>query len=59
MTDRLYAICSSLEWRLGCYMSEWKAARMGKAGHELNRGHYLSVLKLLTEDITMLSEING
>ena len=63
MTDRLYVICSSLEWKLGCHMSEWKAARelayrMGKAGDELNRAHFVSVLKLLNDYITTLSEMN-
>jgi len=63
MTDRLYVICSSLEWKLGCHMSEWKAARelcyrMGKSGDELNQAHFVSVLKLLNEHITVLSEMN-
>jgi len=63
MTDHLYVICSSLEWKLGCHMSEWKAARelayrRGKAGDELNRAQFVSVLKLLNDHITTLSEMN-
>lgn len=56
MTDHLYVLCSSLEWKLSCHMAEWKAARklayrMGKAGDDLNRAHWDGVLKLLREHL--------
>ena len=59
MTDRLYSLCSSLEWKLGCHLSEWQAARelayrMGKHGDELNQAHADGVLKLLREHLAEL-----
>jgi hypothetical protein len=61
MTDRFYVTCSSLEWKLGCHLSEWKAARelayrMGKAGDDLNQAHLDGVVKLLREH---LAELEG
>lgn len=62
MTDRLYSFCSSLEWKLGIHLSEWKAARelayhMGRAGDELNRAHFDGVLNLLREHIAIADEL--
>jgi hypothetical protein len=59
MTDRFYVTCSSLEWKLGCHLSEWKAARelayrMGKAGDDLNQAHLDGVVKLLREHLAVL-----
>jgi hypothetical protein len=59
MTDRFFVMCSSLEWKLNCHMSEWSAARglayrMGKAGDELNQAHLNGVLRLLREHLTEL-----
>ena len=51
-SDYLYARFASLEWKLGCHMAEWRAARaysMGKAGDELNRTHCDGVVRLLRE----------
>lgn len=53
-SDCLYVRFASLEWKLGCHMAEWKAARelayrMGKAGDELNRAHCDGVVRLLRE----------
>ena len=64
MTDRLYNLCSSLEWKLGCHLSEWKAARelayrMSQAGDELNQAHCDGVLKLLREHLAELEEASG
>lgn len=61
MTDRLYVMCSSLEWKLNCHMSEWNSARtlayrLGKAGDELNQAHLNGVLRLLREH---LAELEG
>ena len=52
--DHIYVHFASLEWKLGCHMAEWKAARelayrMGKAGDELNQGHCDGVVRLLRE----------
>lgn len=64
MSDHLYVLCSSLEWKLGCHMSEWLAARqlvdrMEKAGaglvdDEVNRAHLDGVLRLLREHLAEL-----
>ena len=59
MSDRLYVICSSLEWKIGCHLSEWNSARklayrMGKAGDQLNRAHFDGVLRLLREHLAEL-----
>lgn len=59
LTDHLYVMCSSLEWKLGCHMSEWQAARelayrMGKAGDDLNQAHLDGVLRLLREHLAEL-----
>lgn len=64
MTDRLYVLCSSLEWKLGCHLSEWKAARelayrMSQAGDELNQAHCDGVLKLLREHLAELEKASG
>lgn len=55
-TDHLYVRFASLEWKLGCHMAEWKAARelayrMGKAGDELNQAHCDGVVRLLREHL--------
>ncbi len=55
-SDHLYVRFASLEWKLGCHMSEWKAARelayrMGKAGDELNQAHCDGVVRLLQEHL--------
>ena len=54
MADRLYVHFASLEWKLGCHMAEWKAARelayrMGKSGDELHQAHCDGVVRLLRE----------
>lgn len=59
-SDHLYVRFASLEWKLGCHMSEWKAARelayrMGKAGDELNQAHCDGVVRLLQEHL----EVHG
>lgn len=64
MTDRLYSLCSSLEWKLGIHLAEWQAARelayrMGKAGDELNQAHFDGVRKLLREHIVLLDEMEA
>ena len=64
MTDRLYVICSSLEWKLGCHMAEWKSARelayrLGKKeGNVLNKAHFDGVLRLLREHMIELDGAN-
>jgi hypothetical protein len=55
-SDHLYARFASLEWKLGCHMAEWKAARelayrTGKTGDELNRTHCDGVVRLLREHL--------
>lgn len=55
-SDHLYVRFASLEWKLGCHMAEWKAARelayrMGKAGDELNQSHCDGVVQLLREHL--------
>jgi hypothetical protein len=50
---------ASLEWKLGCHMAEWKAARelayrMGKAGDELNQAHCDGVVRLLREHLEVM-----
>jgi hypothetical protein len=62
MSDRLYCLCSSLEWKLGCHLAEWQAARelayrMGKAGDELNQAHFDGVVKLLREHLEIIAEL--
>lgn len=59
MSDHLYVLCSSLEWKLGCHMSEWLACRkqmylMNKTGDDLNRAHLDGVLRLLREHLAEL-----
>lgn len=59
MSDHLYVLCSSLEWKLGCHMSTWLACRkeaylMNKAGDDLNRAHLDGVLRLLREHLAEL-----
>ena len=59
LTDHLYVMSSSLEWKLGCHMSEWQAPRelayrMGKAGDDLNQAHLDGVLRLLREHLAEL-----
>ena len=58
-SDHLYVRFASLEWKLGCHMAEWKAARalayrMGKAGDELNQAHCDGVMRLLREHLDLL-----
>lgn len=58
-SDHLYVRFASLEWKLGCHMAEWKAARalayrMGKAGDELNQAHCDGVVRLLREHLDLL-----
>ena len=60
-SDHLYVRFASLEWKLGCHMSEWKAARelayrMGKAGDELNQAHCDGVVRLLQEHLEVHGE---
>ena len=43
-SDHLYVRFASLEWKLGCHMAEWKAAR-----DELNQAHCDGVVRLLRE----------
>ena len=55
-SDHLYVRFASLEWKLGCHMAEWKAARalayrIGKAGDELNQAHCDGVVRLLREHL--------
>lgn len=55
-SDQLYVLFASLEWKFGCHMSEWKAARelayrCGKAGDELNQAHCDAVVRLLREHL--------
>ncbi|MEB3275381.1 MAG: hypothetical protein VKM92_00285 [Cyanobacteriota bacterium] len=64
MPDLYYCLCSSLEWKLGCHLSEWKAARelayrMGKAGDELNQAHLDGVRKLLREHLVLIDELEA
>ena len=59
MADRLYVHFASLEWKLGCHMAEWKAARelayrMGKSGDELHQAHCDGVVRLLREHLEAL-----
>lgn len=54
--DQLYVLFASLEWKFGCHMSEWKAARelayrRGKAGDELSKAHCDAVARLLREHL--------
>ena len=58
-SDHLYVRFASLEWKLGCHMAEWKAARalayrIGKAGDELNQAHCDGVVRLLREHLDLL-----
>ena len=58
-SDHLYVRFASLEWKLGCHMAEWKAARelayrMGKAGDELNQAHCDGVVRLLREHLEVM-----
>ena len=55
-SDQLYVLFASLEWKLGCHMAEWKAARElayrhGKAGDDLNQAHCDGVVRLLREHL--------
>lgn len=45
-SDHLYVHFASLEWKLGCHMAEWKAAR-----DELNQAHCDGVVQLLREHL--------
>ena len=58
-----YCLVTSLEWKLGIHLSEWKAARelayrMGKHGNELNQAHFDGVLKLLREHLSAMEELD-
>ena len=54
MTDH-YPLCSTLEWKLGIHLSEWRDARelsyrrTGKLHQELETAHCAGVVKLLRE----------
>lgn len=54
-SDQLYVLFASLEWKLGCHLSEWKAARelayRRKAGDELSKAHCDGVVRLLREHL--------
>lgn len=55
-SDQLYVLFASLEWKLGCHMAEWKAARElayrhGKAGDDLNQAHCDGVVRLLRDHL--------
>ena len=55
-SDHLYVQFASLEWKLGCHMSEWKAARelacrLGYSVDELNQAHCDDVVRLLCEHL--------
>ena len=50
-SDHLYVHFASLEWKLGCHMAEWKAAR-----DELNQAHCDGVVRLLREYLEAYGE---
>ena len=57
-SDQLYVLFASLEWKFGCHMSEWKAARelasrMGKPGGTAALEHVYcdGVVRLLREHL--------
>lgn len=55
-SEQLYVLFASLEWKLGCHMAEWKAARElayrhCKAGDDLNQAHCDGVVRLLREHL--------
>lgn len=66
-SDRdLYPLCSSLEWKLGIHLSEWKAARelcyrrSGSLHPELEQAHLDGVVKLLREHFeVIITELDG
>lgn len=58
-----YCLVSSLEWKLGIHVSEWKAARelayrLGKHEDELSRAHFDGVLKLLREHLSAMEKLD-
>ena len=59
MSDDLYSLCSTLEWKLGIHLGEWRAARelyrrTGKLHQELDQAHCEGVVKLLREYLEAL-----
>jgi hypothetical protein len=62
MTRDLYPLCSTLEWKLGIHLSEWRAARElqyrrnGKLHPELEAAHLNGVVKLLQEHLEAINE---
>ena len=60
MSNDLYPICSTLEWKLGIHLSEWRAARelsyrrTGKLHPDLEQAHCEGVVKLLREYLEAL-----
>jgi hypothetical protein len=62
MTHDLYPLCSTLEWKLGIHLSEWRAARelqyrrSGKLHPELEAAHLNGVVRLLREHLEAINE---
>ena len=62
MIRDLYPLCSTLEWKLGIHLSEWRAARelqyrrTGKLNPELEAAHLDGVVKLLEECTEVINE---
>lgn len=66
MADRdLIPLCSTLKWKLGILLSEWKAARKlsyrhtGSLHPELEQAHLDGVVKLLREHLGVLEGNDG
>lgn len=55
MSNDLFSLCSTLEWKLGAHLGEWHAARElshrrgGELSTELEQAHCEGVVKLLRE----------
>lgn len=60
MSNDLYSLCSTLEWKLGIHLGEWRDARelsyrcTGKLQPKLEQAHCEGVVKLLREYLEAL-----
>jgi hypothetical protein len=62
MTRDLYPLCSTLEWKLGIHLSEWRAARElmyrrnGELHPETDAAHLDGVVRLLREHLQAMEQ---
>lgn len=57
-----YVAMASLEWRLGCCLSEWQAARklaerLSKDPAEVDQPHCAGVIRLLRDTLQQIEDV--